>query len=241
MLASAWSSSSEARRRSSSTSRNIAWYSTLFLIRDCCSSSSRRRVLAASTSRSSSRRFRLQVLQRAAPAPPGRARCTISSASCLSSSRGIDSVRSDSRAHSRSARLSSTRMRISSFTDHPFLVGLAAQTKERRRRLSGHLRLPDTRSPDCARGTRWWAEQDLNLRPPACDADALPTELSALIILAASATPLPRRAAESRHPWAHLDLNQGPTGYEPAALTPELWAHAPQVQPRVGDRSKRPT
>ncbi len=25
--------------------------------------------------------------------------------------------------------------------------------------------------------------------------------------------------------WAHLDSNQGPTGYEPAALTAELWAH----------------
>lgn len=24
--------------------------------------------------------------------------------------------------------------------------------------------------------------------------------------------------------WAHLDSNQGPTGYEPAALTTELWA-----------------
>ena len=24
--------------------------------------------------------------------------------------------------------------------------------------------------------------------------------------------------------WAHLDSNQGPTGYEPAALTAELWA-----------------
>jgi hypothetical protein len=24
--------------------------------------------------------------------------------------------------------------------------------------------------------------------------------------------------------WAHLDSNQGPTSYEPAALTAELWA-----------------
>ena len=24
--------------------------------------------------------------------------------------------------------------------------------------------------------------------------------------------------------WAHLDSNQGPTDYEPAALTAELWA-----------------
>jgi hypothetical protein len=25
--------------------------------------------------------------------------------------------------------------------------------------------------------------------------------------------------------WAHEDSNLGPTGYEPAALTAELWAH----------------
>src|SRR5258705_11446917 len=25
--------------------------------------------------------------------------------------------------------------------------------------------------------------------------------------------------------WAHLDSNQGPIGYEPTALTAELWAH----------------
>jgi hypothetical protein len=25
--------------------------------------------------------------------------------------------------------------------------------------------------------------------------------------------------------WAHLDSNQGPTGYEPVALPAELWAH----------------
>ena len=29
--------------------------------------------------------------------------------------------------------------------------------------------------------------------------------------------------------WAHLGSNQGPTGYEPAALTAELWARAPRV------------
>jgi hypothetical protein len=28
----------------------------------------------------------------------------------------------------------------------------------------------------------WWAEQDLNLRPPACKAGALPAELSALCL-----------------------------------------------------------
>ena len=27
--------------------------------------------------------------------------------------------------------------------------------------------------------------------------------------------------------WAHQDLNLGPTGYEPAALTAELWALRP--------------
>ena len=27
-----------------------------------------------------------------------------------------------------------------------------------------------------------------------------------------------------RAAWAHLDSNQGPTGYEPAALPTELWA-----------------
>jgi hypothetical protein len=26
--------------------------------------------------------------------------------------------------------------------------------------------------------------------------------------------------------WAHPDLNQGPSGYEPVALTAELWARA---------------
>ena len=26
--------------------------------------------------------------------------------------------------------------------------------------------------------------------------------------------------------WAHLDLNQGPSSYEHAALTTELWARA---------------
>ena len=26
--------------------------------------------------------------------------------------------------------------------------------------------------------------------------------------------------------WAHLDSNQGPTGYEPGALPAELWAHS---------------
>src|SRR5688500_11290480 len=48
------------------------------------------------------------------------------------------------------------------------------------------------------------------------------------------ATSLPKARCESRcscvQPcglycqWAHLDSNQGPTGYEPAALPAELWA-----------------
>ncbi len=29
--------------------------------------------------------------------------------------------------------------------------------------------------------------------------------------------------------WAHLDSNQGPTGYEPATLTAELWAHVTEL------------
>ena len=28
--------------------------------------------------------------------------------------------------------------------------------------------------------------------------------------------------------WVHLDLNQGPAGYEPDALTAELWTQAPR-------------
>jgi hypothetical protein len=27
--------------------------------------------------------------------------------------------------------------------------------------------------------------------------------------------------------WVHLDLNQGPAGYEPDALTAELWTRTP--------------
>jgi hypothetical protein len=30
--------------------------------------------------------------------------------------------------------------------------------------------------------------------------------------------------------WAHPDLNQGPSGYEPVALTAELWARACQAR-----------
>ena len=29
--------------------------------------------------------------------------------------------------------------------------------------------------------------------------------------------------------WAHKDLNLGPTGYEPVALTTELWAHGQRI------------
>ena len=32
------------------------------------------------------------------------------------------------------------------------------------------------------------------------------------------------RSSSIMRPWAHQDLNLGPTGYEPAALTAELWA-----------------
>src|SRR5215203_5349558 len=30
--------------------------------------------------------------------------------------------------------------------------------------------------------------------------------------------------------WVHLDLNQGPTGYEPDALTAELWTRESPIQ-----------
>lgn len=32
-----------------------------------------------------------------------------------------------------------------------------------------------------------------------------------------------QRRSGIRNEWVHLDLNQGPTGYEPVALTTELW------------------
>ena len=36
----------------------------------------------------------------------------------------------------------------------------------------------------------------------------------------------PDRSAGSPEMWAHLDLNQGPAGYEPVALTAELWTQS---------------
>ena len=36
--------------------------------------------------------------------------------------------------------------------------------------------------------------------------------------------------------WAHLDSNQGPTGYEPAALTAELWAQTEDGRLNPSDR-----
>ena len=47
---------------------------------------------------------------------------------------------------------------------------------------------------------------------------------SDLGLMSPRSTPELRRRARARHRWAHLDSNQGPTGYEPAALTAELWA-----------------
>ena len=38
------------------------------------------------------------------------------------------------------------------------------------------------------------------------------------------ATQLTLAVASVSEVWAHLDSNQGPTDYEPAALTAELWA-----------------
>ena len=37
--------------------------------------------------------------------------------------------------------------------------------------------------------------------------------------------------------WAHQDLNLGPTGYEPAALTAELWARLQQWIDKRTDRA----
>ena len=49
--------------------------------------------------------------------------------------------------------------------------------------------------------------------------------------------PLQAQAAFCLEPvwWAHLDLNQEPTGYEPGALPIELWAHllSAIVSPRL--------
>jgi hypothetical protein len=39
----------------------------------------------------------------------------------------------------------------------------------------------------------------------------------------------------SRKWWAHLDSNQGPTGYEPVALPAELWARASSA--KIDDNS----
>ncbi len=55
----------------------------------------------------------------------------------------------------------------------------------------------------------WWAEQDLNLRPPACEAGALTTEPSAH---------LDEPSLYKKIWWARQDSNLEPTGYEPAAL-----------------------
>src|SRR5437773_12087570 len=56
---------------------------------------------------------------------------------------------------------------------------------------------------------KWWAQQDLNLRP----------------------TPKAFRAALTAEPpvkqWAQRDLKPRPSDYESPALTTELWAHDP--------------
>jgi hypothetical protein len=39
--------------------------------------------------------------------------------------------------------------------------------------------------------------------------------------------------------WAHLDSNQGPTRYERAALTTELWALAERIVPQLISIGKR--
>ena len=40
--------------------------------------------------------------------------------------------------------------------------------------------------------------------------------------------------------WAHQDSNLGRAGYEPAALTAELWAHY-SLQSTVGNRQSQST
>src|SRR5262245_56494201 len=55
-------------------------------------------------------------------------------------------------------------------------VGHASYTNGRPGSLPGTAR-PDSQSPHPSRGEQWWTMQDLNLRPPACEAGALPTEL----------------------------------------------------------------
>jgi hypothetical protein len=45
-----------------------------------------------------------------------------------------------------------------------------------------------------------------------------------------------RETSASGLRWAHLDSNQGPTGYEPAALTAELWAQTEDGRLNPSDR-----
>ncbi len=47
---------------------------------------------------------------------------------------------------------------------------------------------------------------------------------------------IPRRN-QIDEPWAHQDSNLGPTGYEPAALTAELWAQ--RILAPTGSKNKR--
>ena len=69
---------------------------------------------------------------------------------------------------------------------------------------------------------KWWAQQDLNLRP----------------------TPKAFRAALTAEPpvkqWAQRDLNPRPSDYESPALTAELWAHKP-IKSGKNSREPKPT
>ena len=70
--------------------------------------------------------------------------------------------------------------------------------------------------------TRWQGQKDSNPRHAVLETAALPAELYPyLCMLAVEAEEAPRWSAP--HPigdwWAFRDLNPGPTGYEPAALT----------------------
>ncbi len=64
--------------------------------------------------------------------------------------------------------------------------------------------------------TAMWTWAELNRRPPACKAGALPSELQA--------RRFPSAWASALLTWACEDLNLGPRPYQGRALPPELQA-----------------